>query len=83
MSVASETAASFCEECLTSATPFTYLESQGSNVMTLPSQELRSVDLRDIPLDQLATLGDSALAHCVALYRQRLESGGVLLSAFN
>lgn len=51
--------------------------------MTLPSQELRSVDLRDVPLDQLATLGDSALAHCVALYRQRLESGGVLLSAFN
>jgi len=51
--------------------------------MTLPSQELRPVDLRDVPRDQLAALGDSALAHCVALYHQRLETGGVLLSAFN
>jgi FXSXX-COOH protein len=51
--------------------------------MTLPSQELRSVDLRDVPLDQLATLGDSVLAHCVALYRQRIESDGVVFSAFN
>src|SRR5438067_13411676 len=28
---------------------------RGENVMTLPSQELRPVDLRDVPLDQLAT----------------------------
>jgi FXSXX-COOH protein len=51
--------------------------------MTLPSQELRPVDLRDVPLDQLAALGDSALAHSVALYRQRLEAGGALTGAFN
>ena len=52
--------------------------------MTVPSQELRSVhpDLRDVPLDQLAAPGDSALAHCFALYRQRLGDDG-LLSAFN
>jgi len=40
-------------------------------------------DLRDIPLDQLAELGDSVLAHSLALYRQRLSETGVLLSAFN
>ena len=53
--------------------------------MTLPSQELRSVDpdLRNVPLDQLAAPGDSALAHCFALYRQRLEDSVLLLSAFN
>ena len=53
--------------------------------MTLPSQELRSVDpdLRDVPLDQLAASGDSALAQCFALYRQRLEDNPLLLSAFN
>jgi hypothetical protein len=52
--------------------------------MTVPSQELRSVhpDLWDVPLDQLAASGDSALAHCFALYRHRLEDDG-LLSAFN
>ncbi len=53
--------------------------------MILPSQELRSVDpdLRDVPLDQLAAPGDSALAHCFALYRQRLECSTLLLGAFN
>lgn len=51
--------------------------------MTLPSQELRPVDLPDVPLDRIVALGDSALAHCVALYRQRLEAGGVLVGAFN
>lgn len=51
--------------------------------MTLPSQELRPVDLRDVPPDQLAALGESALAHCVALYRRRLEAGGTLVGAFN
>jgi FXSXX-COOH protein len=54
-------------------------------VMTLPTQELRPVnpDLWDVPLDQLAELGDSVLAHSFALYRQRLEENGLLLSAFN
>jgi hypothetical protein len=51
--------------------------------MTLPSQELRPVDLWDVPLDRLTALGDSALAQCVALYHQRLEAGSALLGAFN
>ena len=49
--------------------------------MTLSGQELRPVDLRDVPPEQLAALGESALAHCVALYRQRLEAGGALSGA--
>jgi len=55
------------------------------DVMTLPNQELRSInpDLRDVPLDQLADLGNSVLEHSFALYRQRLEENGPLLSAFN
>ena len=53
--------------------------------MTLQNQGLRSVniDLPDVPLDQLAALGDSVLAHSFALYRQRLEGNGLPLSAFN
>jgi hypothetical protein len=51
--------------------------------MTLSGQELRPVDLRDVPPEQLAALGESALAHCVALYRQRLEAGAALSGAFN
>jgi hypothetical protein len=51
--------------------------------MTLLSQELRPVDLQDVSLDRLAALGDSPLAHCFALYRQRLEAGTLPLGAFN
>ena len=53
--------------------------------MTLLNQELRAVnpELRDVPLDQLADLGNSVLEHSFALYRQRLEEDGLLLSAFN
>jgi FXSXX-COOH protein len=53
--------------------------------MTLQQQELRSTipDLRDLPLDRLAELGDSVLAHSIALYRQRLKDNGVPLSSFN
>lgn len=40
-------------------------------------------DLRDIPVGRLAELGGSPLAHSVALYRERLKQGGVLLSSFN
>lgn len=40
-------------------------------------------DLRDLPLDRLAELGGSALAHSIALYRQRLDETGVPLSSFN
>ena len=54
-------------------------------MIALPSQVLRPVnsDLPDVPLDQLAAPGDSALAHCFALYRQRLEHNALLLGAFN
>jgi FXSXX-COOH protein len=53
--------------------------------MTLQNQELRSVNSApwDVPLDQLAELGESVLAHSFALYRQRLEESGTLLSAFD
>jgi len=52
--------------------------------MTLLNQELRSInpDLRDVPLDQLADSGNSVLEHSFALYRQRLEEDGLLLSSF-
>ena len=54
--------------------------------MNLPEQQVPEgviPDLRDIPLDQLAQLGDSVLAHSLSLYRQRLREKGVLLSQFN
>jgi hypothetical protein len=40
-------------------------------------------DLRDLPLDQLAELGGTPLAHSIALYRERLKENGVPLSSFN
>lgn len=48
-------------------------------------QELNSVipDLRDLPLERLAELGDSVLAHSLALYRQRLHETGVPLNSFS
>jgi hypothetical protein len=52
----------------------------------MPSQEkdIDTVipDLRDIPVDRLAELGSSALAHSIALYRERLRENGVPLSSF-
>ena len=39
-------------------------------------------DLRDIPVNRLAELGSSALAHSIALYRDRLREHGVPLSSF-
>jgi FXSXX-COOH protein len=53
--------------------------------MSLQQQELNSVipDLRELPLERLAELGDSVLAHSIALYRQRLMETGVPLSSFN
>lgn len=55
--------------------------------MTSTSQEkvIKTVipDLRDIPLDRLAELGASPLAHSIALYRERLKENGVPLSSFN
>lgn len=53
--------------------------------MSQQCQELNSVipDLRELSLEQLAELGDSVLAHSIALYRQRLRETGVPLSSFN
>lgn len=53
--------------------------------MNLPQQQLNSSmpDLRNLSLERLAELGDSALAHSIALYRQRLTGSGVPLSSFN
>ena len=40
-------------------------------------------DLREVPLDQLAKLGDSVLAHSIATYRQRIKGNEILLNSFN
>jgi FXSXX-COOH protein len=46
--------------------------------------ELNSVipDLRELPLERLAELGDSVLAHSIAQYRRRLKETGLPLSSF-
>lgn len=53
----------------------------------MTSQEKKIItvvpDLRQFPLDQLADLGGSPLAHSIALYRERLKENGVPLSSFN
>ena len=53
--------------------------------MTLQQQELNSAipDLQYLSLERLAELGSSALAHSIALYRQRLTQTGAELSSFN
>jgi FXSXX-COOH protein len=53
--------------------------------MSVQNKELNSVipDLRELSLEQLAHLGDSVLAHSIALYRQRVMETGVPLSSFN
>ena len=40
-------------------------------------------DLTGIPVDRLADLGGSALAHAIARYRERLPESGIPLSSFN
>lgn len=52
---------------------------------TAPPQNIKTAipDLRDVSLDQLAELGDTPLAHSIALYRERLKKNGVPLSSFN
>jgi hypothetical protein len=40
-------------------------------------------DLTDFPVDRLAELGASPLAHSIALYWERLEETDVPLSSFN
>jgi FXSXX-COOH protein len=51
----------------------------------LSQQEINSAipDLRELPLDRLGELGDSVLAHSIALYRQRLKETGAPLSSFS
>jgi FXSXX-COOH protein len=53
--------------------------------MSMQQEELNSVipDLRDLSLERLAELGDSALAHSIDLYRQRLKETGVPLNSFS
>ncbi len=52
--------------------------------MNSPRQDLKTLipNLRDIPVDRVAELGSSALAHSIALYRERLRETGVTLSSF-
>jgi hypothetical protein len=53
--------------------------------MSPQQQELNSVipDLHDLSLERLAELGDSVLAHSIALYRQRLNETGAPLNSFS
>ena len=53
--------------------------------MTTPPKNIKTAipDLDGVSLDQLAELGDTPLAHAVALYRERLAKNGVPLSSFN
>jgi FXSXX-COOH protein len=53
--------------------------------MSLQQQELNSVlpDLRDLSLERIAELGDSALANSIALYRERLKEAGVPVNMFS
>ena len=52
--------------------------------MTAPAQAQQTAipDLRDRSLDEIAEDGTGALAHAVALYRERLRETGVTLSSF-
>jgi hypothetical protein len=54
-------------------------------VVNLPQQVSDGVlpDLQDFSLEQLAGLGDSALAHSLALYLERLREDEVLFNRFN
>src|SRR5690242_5003789 len=57
------------------------------DMMTSTSQDkvLNTVipDLRNIPLDHLAQLGASPLAHSIQLYHERLKKDDIPPSAFN
>ena len=45
--------------------------------------ETQIPDLTSVPLDKIAREGGTVLAGAIALYRERLEAGGMLTSAFN
>jgi hypothetical protein len=53
-------------------------------MVTSQETDIKTVipDLRDIPVDRLAVLGSSVLAHSIALYRERLKENGIPLSSF-
>jgi hypothetical protein len=53
--------------------------------MAVHQQALKSAipDLRNVPLDRLAELGDSVLANSIALYQQRLQANSVPLNSFS
>jgi hypothetical protein len=52
--------------------------------MTSQEKEIETVipDVCDLPVNRLAELGSSALAHSIALYRKRLRENGIPLSSF-
>ena len=52
--------------------------------MDSSKQDLKTLipNLRDIPVDRVAELGSSALAHSIARYREKLRESGVPLSSF-
>jgi hypothetical protein len=53
-------------------------------MVTSQETDIKTVipDLRDIPVDRLAVLGSSVLAHSIALYCERLKENGIPLSSF-
>ena len=53
-------------------------------MVAVPEKVIETVipHLCDIPLDRLTVLGSSALAHSIALYRERLRENRVPLSSF-
>jgi hypothetical protein len=53
-------------------------------MVTSQEKDINTVipDLKDIPVDRLAMLGSSVLAHSIALYRERLKEHGIPLSSF-
>jgi hypothetical protein len=53
--------------------------------MSVQKKELNSVipDLRDLPLEQIAELGDTVLANSIVEYRQRIKETGAPLNSFS
>jgi hypothetical protein len=62
-----------------------FVISSGRDVMTSQEKSINTAipDLQNIPVDRLAELGSSVLAHAIALYRERLKENGIPLSSFN
>lgn len=61
-----------------------YFAAIRSGIMISQEKDIETTipDLRDIPVNRLAELGSSALAHSIALYRERLRENGIPLSSF-